>query len=92
MTTLNTTGYDEWENDRNIKALEWAQDLLNDFNDQIYSASYTCNQIKPILQYTLIKVWHILYGSGIVMVYTIKKKGINHNVKIELDLLSKHIS
>jgi hypothetical protein len=92
MTTLNTTVYDEWENNRNTKALEWAQDLLNDFNDQIYSASYKCNQSKPILEYTLMKVWHILRGSGIFMVHTLKKKGNNYIVKIELDLMSKYIS
>ena len=85
MATLNTTRYDEWENDRNIKALEWAQDLLNDFNDGIYYASYTCNQSKPVLQYTLMKVWHILSSSGIFMYHTINKKGEQYIVKINMD-------
>ena len=84
MTILNTTQYDEWENNRNTKALEWAQELIDEFNNTEMYHKYTCNQTKSVLEYTLMKVWHILNSSGIFMVHNIKKKGTKCIVTISL--------
>jgi len=84
MTTLNTTQYDEWENNRNAKALEWAQELIDEYNNSEMYHQYKCNQTKSVLEYTLMKVWHILDSSGIFMVYKINKKNNQCIVNIRL--------
>jgi hypothetical protein len=72
---MDTNHYNEWEADRNRRALSEAQELIDDYkNNQIKFISYKTNQTKDVLLYTYMKIWHILNGSGIFLEYKVYQK------------------
>jgi hypothetical protein len=75
-------GYTEWEADEAERAVKMADELIeeynmnhNDTNNMVYNKYKFTNCTKERALYTLLKVWHILSGSGIFLDYEIQKRG-----------------
>lgn len=71
--TLSLKGYAEFDAGVTKKAIEDAEELITCYNRGEYNYSYTTNQTKPVEDYKLMKVWHIMSGSGIFFTHTVTK-------------------
>lgn len=90
----NDESYLKWEAECIICAENEAQDLIDSFNeteddDGLLCSSYTSTQSKQVKLYTLMKVWHILNGSGLFMDYTVHKKKDTILVEIIVEKLAR---
>ena len=82
FVTLNLNPYNRWEQTINILAEELAKELIEDYNENKKCVMLTTIDTKEVQTYLMMKVWHILSGSGIFLDYTISKK----KSKIIIDL------
>ena len=82
LITLNLNPYNRWEQTINILAEELAKELIKDYNENKKCVMLTTIDTKEVQTYLMMKVWHILSGSGIFLDYTISKK----KSKIIIDL------
>jgi len=82
IVTLNLNPYNKWEEKINILAEELAKELIEDYNENHKCLILTSTNTKEVHVYIMMKVWHILSGSGIFLDYTISKK----KSKIIIDL------
>ena len=71
--TLSLKSYAHFDAWTNAKAIEYAQGLIKCYNKGEFNYAYTTNQTKPVEEYIMMKVWHILSGSGIIFTHTIRK-------------------
>jgi len=62
----------------------WAQRIIEKYNDDIRYWAFSIEQSKPVAEYIFQKVWIILSGSGIFMLYDIHKR--KDRVKVEICL------
>jgi hypothetical protein len=74
LITLNLNPYNKWEQTINIRAEELAKELIEDYNENDKCLILTSTNTKEVHVYIMMKVWHILSGSGIFLDYTISKK------------------
>ena len=81
---LSTKGYEDWEANANKQALEIAEEIIEHYNNGMYSICWTTEQSKTVIQYILMKVWHICSCSGIFILDDVKK--IKDKCKITIDL------
>jgi hypothetical protein len=74
---MNTTNYDVWEARQITYAHELAQRCLDLYNSGHYKYSFSVNQTKAVMDYVLMKVNPILWGStpSIGLLSTTKKQG-----------------
>jgi hypothetical protein len=73
---VSLKSYKEFEEATLESATEHAQYLYNKFEDGDGSdmlIKYKSNDSKTVTQYELLKVWHMLKGSGIDLHYTVRK-------------------
>jgi hypothetical protein len=87
MTTpivKNTTAYDNWGAHQNEIAKLKAEELIADYNNGYVVVSYRTNNTKEVYTYFMMKVWHILSGSGIFMDHEIRKRGDKLEIFIEM--------
>ena len=75
-------GYTEWEAFEGVEASKMADDLIESYNrlhsDEtpiVRNIHKFINCTKERALYKLLKVWHILSGSGVFLHYELKKRG-----------------
>jgi hypothetical protein len=73
VKVLSTKGYDRWEVSTNGLAYDIAKEIIKDYNDGVRHNNWTIEQSKPVIEYTLMKVWHICSSSGIFIDYKVAK-------------------
>lgn len=71
--TLSFKGYSKFDADNSKRAVEDAQELIAHYNRGEFVYVYTTNQSKPIEEHKLMKMWHIMSGSGIFFIHKINK-------------------
>jgi hypothetical protein len=81
---MDTSQYDEWDKGCTDHALMLAEVYMNDYNNGIRFISFKTNQSKPVQEYKLMKVYHMLEKIGIQMFFKIFKKKDRILVEIEL--------
>jgi hypothetical protein len=71
--TLSIKGYSKFDADSSKRAIEDAQELIASYNKGEFVYVYTTNQSKPVEEHKIMKVWHIMSGSGIFFIHKITK-------------------
>jgi hypothetical protein len=61
---MNMTNYEVWEARQTTHAQELAQRCLELYNSGHYKYSFSTNQTKSVMEYVLMKVYHIVWGSS----------------------------
>jgi hypothetical protein len=83
--SMDRTHYNQWEEDKNMNALFQAKELFDDYkNNNIKYVKYKTDQSNKVQEYILMKVWHILNGSGVFLDFKVYKKGMGCLVVIRL--------
>ena len=70
--TLRTKGYTIWDTVVTDQAVVFARKLIDYYNEGGRIYKYATKQARQPEQYMLMKVWHILSGSGICMIDTVR--------------------
>ena len=71
--TISFKGYSKFDASVSKYAIKDAQELIDHYNRGEFNYVYTTNQTKPVEEYKIMKVWHILSGSGIFFSHDIRK-------------------
>jgi len=82
--TLSTKGYIIWDTVVTDQAVVFARKLIDRYNEGKEFYKYRIHEAKGIEEYMLMKVWHILCGSGISMIHRIYKRKDEVHVSIQL--------
>ncbi len=81
---LSTKGYIGWDINIRDHAVSLARKLIDHYNEGKRSYKYEIEQTTQVEKYMLMKVWHILSGSGICMLHRVYKRKNKLHVSIEL--------
>jgi hypothetical protein len=85
--TLSVKGYAKFDADNSKRAIEDAQELIAHYNRGEFVYVYTTNQSKPVEEYKLMKVWHIMSGSGIFFDHKITKcRNLPERIRVRISM------
>jgi len=92
IVTISVRGYKRWEADKNKWALEIAEDLIRLYNAKDMTHEFGFGQTSVVMNYIMMKVWHILSCSGIFLDYKVKKKKDECSVVVSMcEQVAEHI-
>jgi len=74
IVILSDKGYNAWEAGVNRWALNMAETLIREYNARFTRHGFEYDQSSEVMKYSMMKVWHILSGSGIFLDFKVKKK------------------
>ena len=77
--------YINWDKSIEQRAVMRSIEYITDYNDGIRFISYKTDQTSIVETYTLMKIWHILNGSGIFMDSKVYKTKETCRVEINFD-------
>jgi hypothetical protein len=82
--SISFKSFKEWDMDKDKWASNIAEDAINEYNRGNYFYSLTLDQTPSVMKYIMMKVWHILSGSGIFLEHRVKRRGDKNTIMFSM--------